>query len=311
MSKYLVTGGAGFIGSHIAAALVDRGDSVCILDDLSTGNLDNLQSYRNDIEFVRGDLRDEDCLAEVVKDVEVIFHEAALVSVAMSVQQPLLTEDINVVGTLKLLLAARDADVRRVVYASSAAVYGSSPELPKVETMTPYPTSPYGYSKLASEHYGRIFTELYGLETVGLRYFNVLGPRQSATSEYSGVIARFIHMMMRGIPPAIYGDGMQTRDFVHVDNVVAANLLAARANMSGAIFNVATGGTHTLLDVVGSINRNLGTHLAPTFGPPRPGDIQHSAADISLIKRRGYQPEVGFEPGLADTIKWYQMTQRN
>jgi UDP-glucose 4-epimerase len=305
MALYLVTGGAGFIGSHLVATLLEKGHSVRVLDNLSTGKLDNLSDYINDIEFIEGDICDEATVRVAVRDVDSILHEAALVSVAISVREPLRTEEINVLATIKLLLAARDAGVRRFVYATSAAVYGSSPELPKRETMLPYPNSPYGFSKLAMEHYARLFTELYSLETVGLRYFNVLGPRQDPSSEYSGVIAKFATTMLRGASPTIYGDGLQTRDFIHVRNVVQANLLAASAPMAGGVFNVATGHSYSLLDLISELNDILGTNFEPKFAPARQGDIKYSQADISLIRKYGYEPEVDFKTGLSDTVQWY------
>jgi len=306
MALILVTGGAGFIGSHLVAALLQNGHSVRVLDNLSTGKLENLAGFREDIEFIEGDIRDDKTVHTAVHGIDSIVHEAALVSVAISVREPIRTEETNVLATLKLLIAARDAGARRFVFASSAAVYGSSPELPKRETMTPYPNSPYGLSKLAMEHYARIFTELYGLETVGLRYFNVLGPRQDPSSEYSGVIAKFVTTMLRGIAPTLYGDGLQTRDFVHVRNVVKANLLALSAPMSGGVFNVATGQSHTLLDLTATLNGILGTDFKPVFAPARHGDIKYSEADISLIRNYGYEPVVDFETGLADTVQWYR-----
>ena len=305
MNSYLVTGGAGFIGSHLVSALAQQGHSVRVLDNLSSGKLSNLSGCLRDIQFINGDIRDENVIKSVVSGIDCIFHEAALVSVTLSVQDPLMTEDINVVSTLKLLIAARNAGVRRFIFASSAAVYGSSPELPKCESMLPCPNSPYGFSKLAMEHYARIFTELYGLETVGLRYFNILGPRQDPSSEYSGVIAKFINAMARGIAPTIYGDGLQTRDFTHVDNVIQANLLAARLECNHAVFNVATGVSHSLLDLVNELNRILSTDLQPVFKAPRPGDIRYSEADIASICYQGYKPSIDFKTGLEDTARWY------
>jgi UDP-glucose 4-epimerase len=222
------------------------------------------------------------------------------------VQDPIPTETANVVGTLHLLLAARDASVRRVVYASSSSVYGDSPTLPKVETMTPRPKSPYAVSKMATEYYCRVFTELHHLETVGLRYFNVFGPRQYPTSEYAAVIPKFITAMLRGEAPTIHGDGTQSRDFTYVSNVVAANLLATSApSMAGRVLNAALGARYTLLELVDTLNEILGTQIQPIFSPVRPGDVKHSQADISLIKECGYRTHVDFRTGLAKTVKWY------
>ena len=310
MSKYLVTGGAGFIGSHLVEALLNPGHEVRVLDNLTTGRIENLARFLKNVEFIEGDIRDESTVHRAVHGVDCILHEAALNSVAASVLQPVSTEEINVLATLKLMVAARDAGVRRFIYASSAAVYGNSPELPKRETMSPHPSSPYGYSKLAVEHYGRLFTELYGFETVGLRYFNVLGPRQDPSSDYSGVISKFITTMLRGAPPIIHGDGLQTRDFIHVSDVVQANLLATTATMSGRVYNTATGSSHSLLDVVSTLNEILGTRLEPTFDAPRAGDIKYSAADISALRQHGYEPGMDFRAALADTVQWYSSRVR-
>lgn len=306
MSFYLVTGGAGFIGSHLVTHLLEQGHRVRVLDNLSTGNLKNLGACQSDIEFVNGDIQDETIVKESVKNIDVVLHEAALISVSLSVQDPVQTEMVNVVGTLRLMQAARDAGVRRFVYASSAAVYGSSPDLPKRENMTPCPSSPYGFSKLATEHYGRLYTELHGMETVGLRYFNVLGPRQNPSSEYSGVIAKFIAIMLAGKAPMIFGDGLQTRDYVYVGNIVQANMLAASSHLPFGVYNVATGVSYTLLEVVQALNTLLGTHLTPSFAPARPGDIRLSQADITAICKYGYAPQIDFNSGLAKTVAWYR-----
>lgn len=306
MTNYLVTGGAGFIGSHIVETLVERGERVRVLDNLSTGRWDNIAPFLDHIEFISGDLRDEKTVRQAVAGIDYVFHQAAIPSVIRSVQDPIPTEMANVVGTLNLLLAARDSGVRRLVYASSASVYGDSLILPKVETMMPSPKSPYGVSKLAMEYHCRVFTELYGLETVGLRYFNVFGPRQDPTSEYAAVIPKFITAMLRGQPPRIYGDGMQSRDFIYVSNVVGANLLAATApDMSGHVFNAAFGSRYTLLELVAVLNEILGTHIEPAFEPARPGDVKHSQADIGLIQRCGYQLQVDFWAGLQKTVEWF------
>ena len=306
MTHYLVTGGAGFIGSHIVESLIDGGEQVRVLDNLSTGRRENITPFLAQIEFIEGDLRDEGAIRRAVEGVDFILHQAAIPSVIRSVQDPIPTETANVVGTLNLLLAARDAGVRRVVYASSSSVYGDSPSLPKVETMPTCPKSPYAVSKLSTEYHCRVFTELHGLETVGLRYFNVFGPRQDPTSEYAAVIPKFITAMLRGEAPTIYGDGKQSRDFTYVSNVVAANLLAATApDMAGRIFNAAVGERYTLLELVDILNEILGTQIDPIFEPARPGDVKHSQADIRLIKECGYQTQVDFRTGLAKTVDWY------
>jgi UDP-glucose 4-epimerase len=306
MSSYLVTGGAGFIGSYIVETLVERGESVRVLDNLSTGRLENIVPFLDRVEFVEGDLRDEEVVRRAVDGVDYVLHQGAIPSVNRSVQDPIPTETANVVGTLNLLLAARDAGVRRVVYASSSSVYGDSPTLPKVETMPPRPKSPYAVSKIAMEYHCRVFTELHGLETVGLRYFNVFGPRQDPTSEYAAVIPKFITAMLRGEHPTIYGDGTQSRDFTYVSNVVAANLLATTApGMAGRVFNAALGARYTLLELVDTLNEILGTQIQPIFGPARPGDVKHSQADINLIRECGYQAQVDFRTGLGKTVDRY------
>jgi len=306
MTQYLVTGGAGFIGSHIVEALVKNGERVRVLDNLSTGRRENITPFLEHIEFIEGDLRDSETVRRVVQGVDYVLHQGAIPSVIRSVEDPIPTETANVVGTLNLLLAARDAGVRRVVYASSSSVYGDSPTLPKVETMSPRPKSPYAVSKIATEYHSQVFTELHGLETVGLRYFNVFGPRQDPASEYAAVIPKFITAMLRGESPTIDGDGTQSRDFTYVSNVVAANLLATTApDTAGRVFNAAVGTRYTLLDLVAILNEILGTHIEPIFGPPRPGDVKHSQADISLIEACGYQARVDFRAGLQKTVDWF------
>jgi nucleoside-diphosphate-sugar epimerase len=306
MTYYLVTGGAGFIGSHIVEALVESGEGVRVLDNLSTGQRENIVPFLEHVEFIEGDLRDMETVRRVVQGVDYVLHQGAIPSVIRSVEDPIPTETANVVGTLNLLLAARDAGVRRLVYASSSSVYGDSPTLPKVETMPPRPKSPYAVSKIATEYHCQVFTELHGLETVGLRYFNVFGPRQDPASEYAAVIPKFITAMLRGESPTIHGDGTQSRDFTYVSNVVTANLLATSApDMAGRVFNAAIGTRYTLLDLVSMLNEILGTHIEPIFGPPRPGDVKHSQADTSLIKACGYHTQVDFRAGLQKTVDWY------
>jgi UDP-glucose 4-epimerase len=306
MANYLITGGAGFIGSHIAETLIGNGNLVRVLDNLSTGRSENIASFLDHVEFTEGDLRDDDAVQQAVEGVDYVFHQAAIPSVTYSVQNPISTETANVVGTLNLLQASRDAGVRRVVYASSASIYGDSPTLPKVETMLPRPKSPYAVSKMAIEHHCRVFTELFGLETVGLRYFNVFGPRQDPASEYAAVIPKFITSMLRGGAPTIYGDGTQSRDFTYVSNVVAANLLALTApNMVGGVFNAAAGIRYTLLELVAGLNEILGARIDPLFAPSQPGDVKHSQSDIASIEANGYKVKIDFWEGLQKTVEWY------
>jgi nucleoside-diphosphate-sugar epimerase len=308
MTTYLVTGGAGFIGSNIIHQLVARGEAVRVLDNFSTGRRENLATVLADIELVEGDLRDLKACQRAVAGVEHILHQGAIPSVKRSVDNPFLSNDANVNGTLNLLVAARDAGVRRVVYASSSSIYGNSPVLPKREDMQPRPKSPYAVSKLAAEQYCRAFTEVYGLETVSLRYFNVFGPRQDPTSQYSAVIPLFIKAMVAGESPVVYGDGLQSRDFTYVSNNVKANLLAVTApGVAGGVFNVACGKRYTLLDLIALLNDILGTFIEPVFSPPCPGDVKHSVADISLAQEQmGYTVEVDFEAGLEKTVDWYR-----
>ena len=302
--KALITGGAGFIGSHIAERMVQRDDQVVIVDNLSSGNIDNLNGFIDKLTFVRGDVRDAEELAKLATGCDVIFHQAAIVSVPYSVEHPQETHDVNIQGTLNVLFAARTAGVRRVVFASSAAVYGEDAELPKVETMRPAPCSPYGIEKMTGEYYCRVFSELYGVETVSLRYFNVFGPRQDPASPYSGVVSIFVDRSLRDEQPTIFGDGQQTRDFVFVDNVVAANLLAAtRPGVGGQCFNVAYGHETTLLDVLHAIGDAVGTTPEPIFADPRVGDIRHSLADIGAARSGlGYDPKVDVQAGLAHLV---------
>lgn len=303
MAIYLVTGAAGFIGSNIVEELVRRGEQVRALDNLSTGRISNLAPFTSSIEFVQGDITDETTLRQAMLGVDYVLHQAALPSVPRSVRDPLSSHEANATGTLKLLIAARDAGVRRVVYASSSSVYGDSPTLPKREDMPTRPLSPYAVNKLAGEEYCKVFTRVYGLPTVALRYFNVFGPRQDPTSQYAAVIPAFISTMLRGGRPTIYGDGLQTRDFTYVSNVVQANLLACQSERAvGLAVNVACGDRISLLDLVASLNTILGAEIRPMFEPERQGDVKHSLADISLAAETlGYQPVVGLEEGLART----------
>jgi nucleoside-diphosphate-sugar epimerase len=305
VALFLVTGGAGFIGSNIARALVARGDRVRVFDTFLTGRRENLADLP-DIEVVVGDVRDRVALRSAMVGVDRVLHQAALPGVGRSVLDPAASNESNVTGTLNVLLAARDAGVGRVVCASSSSVYGDTPTLPKVETMTPRPISPYAVSKLAGEHYCSVFCRLYGVEAVALRYFNVFGPHQDPKSEYAAVIPLFIAAMTRGERPYVEGDGTQSRDFTFVDNVVRANLCAAEApGVAGEVFNVACGQRYNLLELIDRLNRILGTNLEPRFGEPRLGDVKHSLADITKAQRLlGYRPTVSFEEGLDRTVAW-------
>jgi len=309
--RVLVTGGCGFIGSHLVAALVRRGDRVRVLDDCSSGRRANLAEVARDVEVYEGDVRDLDAVRRAVAGMEYVLHEAALVSVPRSLEAPLLTHAINATGTLNVLVATREAGVRRVLYAASAAAYGDDPTLPKREDMAPQPLSPYAAAKLAGEHYCAAFAHGYGFETVVLRYFNVYGPRQDPQSPYAGVISRFIAALLRGEPPTIYGDGSQSRDFVYVDDVVAANLLALEApEASGAPINVASGQRHSLLDLVATLNAVLGTSVVPRHEPRRTGDVWHSQASIARAERvLGYRPRVALLDGLRRTVAWYRAAE--
>ena len=308
MRTFLVTGGAGFIGSHIATALVERGDRVRVFDNLSTGHTTNLDHISDSVEFIEGDLLDPDAVARAVKDVDCIFHQAALASVPRSVEAPLDTNAACVTGTVTLLDLARRSGVRRVVYAGSSSLYGDQPTCSKRETDVPEPISPYGVAKLAGEYYCHAFTATYGFETVALRYFNVFGPRQDPGSPYSAVIQLFITAILEDRCPTIYGNGHQSRDFTYVANVVHGNLLAADAEgVAGQSFNVAAGRSVTLLEMLAMLNKYLGTDVQPEFADPRPGDILESLADISAARNLlGYEPQVVFEDGIAKSIDYYR-----
>ena len=307
MRKVLVTGGAGFIGSHIVDALVRRGDRVRVLDNLSTGNLANLAEVRDRIEFIEADLNDTAAVARAVEGVDSIFHEAALASVPRSVEKPLDTNAACVTGTVVLLDLARKAGVRRLVYAASSSAYGNQPAASKRETDLPMPISPYGAAKVAAELYCQAFAALGQIETVALRYFNVFGPRQDPNSEYSAVIPRFITLMLGGKRPTVFGDGYQSRDFTFVGDIVAGNLLAADApGVSGQVFNVATGSQVNLLELLAALNRLLKTNVEPIFAPPRAGDVRESLADITLARQHlSFEPRVRFEEGLRRSIDYY------
>jgi nucleoside-diphosphate-sugar epimerase len=308
MAKYLVTGGAGFIGSHIAETLVGRGDSVRVLDNLSTGKKENLASVADRIEFIEGDIRDLGTCRRAVAGCETVFHEAALASVARSVEDPLLNNAINVTGTLNMLVAARDAGVRSIILASSSAVYGDDLTMPKIEGREGRPVSPYGASKLFDEKYAQVFHDLYGMKAVALRYFNVFGPRQDPHSEYSAVIPLFITKILRGEAPTIFGDGGQSRDFIYVGDVVGANLAAAEsAAAAGEAVNVACGVGTTINGLLAAINELLGTRVSPRYTEARPGDILHSTADITKAGRlMAFAPGRSFVDGLKATVQWYK-----
>ncbi len=305
---YVVTGGAGFIGSHIAERLLNAGHTVRVVDNLITGKQSNLELFNGKVEFYNVSITDLKALRPIFEDVDTVFHHAALASVPLSIENPLLTHEHNATGTLNVLVAARDAGVRRVVYAASSAAYGNDASEQQVETATPKPLSPYGVSKLTGEYYCQSFAQVYNLETVCLRYFNVFGARQDPTSQYAAVIPLFITGMIDGKAPMIYGDGLQSRDFCFVENVVHGNLLAAEApKANGEVINIATGKRVNLLQLVGQINNHLGTNIEPIHAEERVGDVKHSRADITKARSLlGYEPIVNFESGLKQTIEWYQ-----
>ncbi len=298
--KYLVTGGAGFIGSHIAEALVNEGHEVTVVDDLSTGKLSNLHTFENRITFLQADIRDFDLMRQATQGVDVIFHEAAVASVAKSIENPIATDSINVGGTVSVLTAAKESGVKKVVFASSAAIYGDDPELPKQEDMAPKPMSPYAFHKLAGEYYLNLFHQLYGLQAVALRYFNVFGPRQDPSSEYSGVISIFLNRFQKEAQYTIYGDGEQSRDFVYVADVVKANLAAAATPFEHVpVINVACNRSNNLLRLVEHLQEISNSSRKPEFGPERLGDIKHSLADNTQLKQLlKVVPIVEFHEGL-------------
>jgi nucleoside-diphosphate-sugar epimerase len=306
--KYLVTGGSGFIGSNIVEELLNRGHQVRILDNFSTGNRKNIEGFQGKIEVIEGDLRSYHTVMEAVDGMDFVLHQGALPSVPRSVRDPLTTNEVNVAGTLNLLHAALDAEVKKVVFASSSSIYGDSPTLPKREDMTPNPLSPYAVSKLAGEKYLHVFAKIYGLQTVSLRYFNVFGPRQNPDSQYSAVIPKFIKAIMNDETPVIYGDGEQSRDFTFIQNVVEANILATEVDCPpGMTMNCAVHQRTNLNQLVETINRILGKDVKPGYTESRPGDVKHSFADIALIEETlGFKPKIYFEEGLAKTIEWYK-----
>lgn len=314
--RYLITGGAGFIGSNLVEALLHRGDEVVVLDDLSTGRRTNLEEVIRgrqpgapEPEVIQGDVRDAGVVRRAMRGVARVLHQAALPSVQRSVEDPLSSHEVNVTGTVNLLLAAREAGVQRFVYASSSAVYGDTPQLPKAETMTPAPLSPYAVSKLAGEHYCAVFHALYGLETIALRYFNVFGPRQDPNSQYAAVVPNFIKAAISGGRPTIYGDGLQSRDFTYVENAVEANLRACEApsGAAGRAYNIACGASATLLELLRLLEGVTGRTLSPVLEAPRQGDVRHSFAAIEEARARlGYAPCVGLEEGLRRTVAWFR-----
>jgi len=303
--KFLVTGGAGFIGSNIVVELLKRGYSVRVLDNFSTGRRENIREFEKDIELIEGDIRSDHTVNQVIKGIDVVLHQAALPSVPRSIADPITTNEVNVTGTLNLLYAAKENHIKRFVFASSSSVYGNTPALPKHERMTPNPLSPYAVSKLTGEKYCSVFNKIYGLETIALRYFNVFGPKQDPNSQYSAVIPKFIKAMMNDKQPIIFGDGEQSRDFTFIQNVIEGNLLAATAEYPDEnVFNCACHGEITLNRLVNEINKLLGKNIEPHYTKPRPGDIEHSFADIKLIKEKlGFYPQILFSAGIKLTIK--------
>jgi len=308
MDKFLVTGGAGFIGSNICRRLVAQGCFVRVVDNLLTGKKSNLDNFIEKIEFIEADMGDETIARSAMKDIDVVLHQGALPSVPRSVDDPADTHKHCVDATFTLLLAARDAGIKRFVYASSSAAYGDTPTLSKVETMSPAPLSPYAVGKLVGEYYAKVFHEVYGLETISLRYFNVFGPYQDPTSQYAAAIPAFVTAILKDEPPTIYGDGEQSRDFTYVDNVVEANLLAARAKQTkGEILNIACGEAVTVNEIIDMINEILGKNIKPIYTDPRPGDVKHSLADITAAEKLlGFKPKVSFRQGLELAINWYR-----
>ena len=310
----LVTGGAGFVGSHIAAGLTASGARVRVIDDLSTGYRENLEEIGGDLDFIQGNVADEGILQRALEDVEIVFHEAAIPSVPRSVDNPRQTHVACVDATFSLLVAAREKGIRRIVYAGSSSAYGDQPTLPKIETMLPEPLSPYAVAKLVGEYYAQVFTRVYGLETVTLRYFNVFGPRQDPSSQYSGVISRFISALLTNERPVIYGDGEQSRDFTYIDNVVSANLKAAETSKGvGSVVNIANGERISLNQLLKELISITGkSDVTPDYQPVRAGDVKHSLADITRARELlGYEPQVDLRTGLQKTIDWWKQSRFN
>jgi len=308
LATYLVTGGAGFIGSNLVEELIRRDEKVRVIDNFFTGKKENIEEFIPKIELVQGDIRNLDGVREAVDGVDFVLHEAALTSVVRSIEHPLATTETNIDGTLNVLVAARDAKVKRVIYASSSSIYGNSPTLLKREDMIASPLSPYAVSKLSGEYYCQVFYRIYGLETVILRYFNVFGPRQDLVSQYAAAIPRFIKAMLNRKSPTIYGDGEQSRDFTFVENVVEANILACREEkITGEIFNIGGGRSTTINQLAELISRLLDKSIEPIYTDPRPGDVRHSLADITKARRLlSYQPRINLKEGLKRTLKWYR-----
>lgn len=308
MQRFLVTGGAGFIGSNICSKLVAKGCFVRVVDNLLTGNKSNLADVFDKIDFIQADIGDQQVARDAVKDIDVVFHQAALPSVPRSVDDPAATHKHCINATFTLLLAARDAAVKRFVYASSSSAYGDTPTLPKIESMPPQPLSPYAVAKLVGEYYCSVFYRVFGLQTISLRYFNVFGPHQDPESQYAAAIPAFVTAILNDRPPTIFGDGLQSRDFTYVDNVVEANLLAASAERTeGQVVNIACGRAITVNEIIDLINRLLAKNVKPTYTDPRPGDVKHSLADVTQAKELlGYTALVPFETGLENAIEWYK-----
>ena len=307
MAHYLVTGGCGFIGSHLVEALVQKGERVRAFDNCSTGKAKNIAHIKDRIELVDGDLRELDAVHQAIAGVDYVFHQGARPSVARSVADPILSNNVNINGTLNLLVAARDAGVKRVVYAASSSAYGNIPTLPRSETLSPQPASPYAITKYVGECYCRVFTQVFGLETVALRYFNIFGPRQDPTSQYSAVIPKFIHAYLHGNSPAIEGDGEQSRDFTYIANAVHANLLACHAEgVAGEVFNIGCGQQTSINQLANLIGEMMEIDVQPVYTSSRPGDVRHSRADICKAQQLlGYEPQVELKAGLRRTIDWF------
>lgn len=306
--KVLVTGGAGFIGSHLVDELVTRGEKVRVIDNFATGKMDNIKHLKDNIELIRGDIRNKKDLSKALKGVKIVFHQAALRSVPRSLDDPMSSNDVNITGTLNLLIACREFGVKRVVYASSSSVYGDNPLLPKQEFQAPSPVSPYAVSKLAAEHYCQVFRKVFGLETVSLRYFNVFGPRQDPQSLYAAVVPRFIADALENKPLEIHGDGKQSRDFTYIRNVVSANILASEAkNPKNGFYNIACNERYTVLDIAKTIEKILGKKAIYKFLPGRKGDVRHTLADITLAKKElKYKIKTNFYEGMKKTVEYFQ-----
>lgn len=308
MKKAIVTGGAGFIGSHLAEELAERGYKVIILDNLSTGKLENIADLlrKDNVEFVQGSITDLLLLQKLFQGAEYVFHQAALARVPRSIEDPLTTNDVNIKGTLNVLLAAKENGIRKVIYASSSSVYGDTSSLPQTESMPPNPLSPYALTKLAGEHYCDIFSRIYGISTVSLRYFNVYGARQNPRSQYATVIPAFIERICRNLPPIIYGDGEQSRDFTFIEDVVQANVLAAEADSAKGVYNIGSGKSYTINRLAEIITNLLHKDLKPIHNEPRPGDPKHTLADVSKARSFGYEPKWTLEHGLSEVIKEFK-----